>query len=124
MNLFILCAMIFCHILDDYTLQGWLADAKQKQWWKVNAPDPMYKYDYIMALIMHSLSWSFMIMLPIAIYFHFNVNVIFIVVFILNSIIHCIVDDLKANKHKVNLIQDQIIHLLQVLLTYIIFLIK
>ena len=124
MNLFILCAMIFCHILDDYTLQGWLADAKQKQWWKVNAPDPMYKNDYIMALIMHSLSWSFMIMLPIAIYSHFDVNVLFIIVFIFNFIIHCIVDDLKANRHKINLIQDQIVHLLQVLLTYIIFLIK
>lgn len=124
MNLFILCAMIFCHILDDYTLQGWLADAKQKQWWKVNAPDPMYKNDYIMALIMHSLSWSFMIMLPIAMYSHFDVNVLFIIVFMFNFIIHCIVDDLKANRHKINLIQDQIIHLLQVLLTYTIFLIK
>lgn len=116
--------MIFCHILDDYTLQGWLADAKQKQWWKVNAPDPMYKNDYIMALIMHSLSWSFMIMLPIAMYSHFDVNVLFIIVFMFNFIIHCIVDDLKANRHKINLIQDQIIHLLQVLLTYTIFLIK
>ena len=24
--------MIFCHVVDDYYLQGWLASAKQKKW--------------------------------------------------------------------------------------------
>ena len=28
----ILFTMIFCHIVDDYYLQGWLASAKQKTW--------------------------------------------------------------------------------------------
>ncbi len=46
-KLFILLCMIFFHILDDFHLQGWLANAKQKQWWKDNAPDNMYKYDYL-----------------------------------------------------------------------------
>ena len=68
---FIFIFMIFCHIIDDYTLQGWLANAKQKIWWFANAPDKLYKYDWIMALAMHSMSWSFMIMLPIAIYFNY-----------------------------------------------------
>lgn len=49
-----LLGMIFCHIVDDYYLQGWLASAKQKEWWSKNAPNPLYKYDYIMALFMHS----------------------------------------------------------------------
>lgn len=30
----ILFTMIFCHIVDDYYLQGWLASAKQKSWWE------------------------------------------------------------------------------------------
>ena len=46
----LLLAMLFCHIVDDYYLQGWLASAKQKSWWKKNAPDKLYKNDYIMAL--------------------------------------------------------------------------
>ena len=64
MKLFILFCMLFCHIVDDYYLQGWLASAKQKSWWKKNSPDKLYKYDYLMALFMHSFSWTFMVMLP------------------------------------------------------------
>lgn len=66
--LHIVLAMIFLHIVDDYYLQGWLASAKQKDWWKQNAPDELYKHDYIMALFMHSFSWAFMIMFVPSIY--------------------------------------------------------
>lgn len=52
----ILITMIFCHIVDDYYLQGWLASAKQRSWWEKNAPDNLYKHDYLMALFMHSFS--------------------------------------------------------------------
>lgn len=54
MALLVLTAMLFCHIIDDYVLQGWLATGKQKDWWKTNAPDKLYKYDYIMALAEHA----------------------------------------------------------------------
>lgn len=37
-SIFLLLLMIFCHIVDDYYLQGWLASAKQKKWWEENAP--------------------------------------------------------------------------------------
>ena len=50
-NLFILLSMIFLHIIDDYGLQGIMKDLKQKQWWQKNAPDQLYRYDYIVALI-------------------------------------------------------------------------
>ncbi len=47
-NFFVILLMIFCHIVDDYYLQGILAKMKQKMWWKENAPDNIhYKYDYI-----------------------------------------------------------------------------
>ena len=113
--------MIFCHIVDDYYLQGWLASAKQKKWWQENAPQKLYKYDYIVALIMHSMSWSFMIMLPIAMSMLFNIPTMFLIVFICNAIIHGVVDNLKANKLKINLITDQSIHLLQIVITAVIF---
>lgn len=121
MNLFIILAMIFCHIVDDYYLQGWLASAKQKKWWEENAPQKLYNHDYIMALIMHSMSWSFMIMLPIAISMSYNVSMLFVIVFILNAVIHALVDNLKANKLQISLITDQLIHLLQIFVTAIIF---
>ena len=120
-NLFIVLTMIFCHVVDDYYLQGWLASAKQKKWWQENAPQKLYKYDYIVALIMHSMSWSFMIMLPIAMSMLFNIPTMFLIVFICNAIIHGVVDNLKANKLKINLITDQSIHLLQIVITAVIF---
>lgn len=119
MSYFVLLAMVFCHIVDDYYLQGWLASAKQRKWWEENAPDKLYRYDYIVALIMHSMSWSFMIMLPIAISQSFNVTLWFFAAFIVNAVVHAVTDHTKANLLKINLIVDQSIHIVQILLTFI-----
>lgn len=122
----ILLSMIFCHIVDDYYLQGWLASAKQKSWWEKNAPDKLYKNDYIMALFMHSFSWIFMIMIPIIVYSlvsGIGLKEWLIIPYFANIAIHCIVDDLKANKMKINLMQDQITHLIQIIVTWIAFMI-
>lgn len=114
---FIFLLMIFCHIIDDYVLQGWLASAKQKEWWKKNAPDVLYEHDWSCALLMHSLSWSFAIMLPIAIVQGFYVEADFLYMFIINTAVHAFIDDLKANRHKINLWQDQILHIGQIIIT-------
>ena len=122
----ILLSMIFCHIVDDYYLQGWLASAKQKLWWEKNAPEKLYRNDYIMALFMHSFSWSFMIMAPIIAYLMnggIGLQEWLVIPYFVNMDIHCIVDDLKANKRKINLIQDQCIHLVQILATWLAFMI-
>lgn len=119
---FVILLMIFCHIVDDYYLQGWLASAKQKQYWQENAPQDLYKRDYIWALIMHSCSWAFMIMLPIAYINSFAVDVAFVIIFAMNVTIHAMIDDLKANKKKINLWEDQLIHILQIGLTALVLL--
>lgn len=122
----ILLAMIFCHIVDDYYLQGWLASAKQKSWREKNAHEKLYRNDYIMALFMHSFSWYFMIMIPIIVYLLISgigLQEWIVIPYFLNMAIHCIVDDLKANKRKINLIQDQCIHLIQILATWAAFMI-
>lgn len=119
--MFTLFAMIFCHIVDDYYLQGLLASMKQKSWWEQNASDKLYKYDYIMALTMHSLSWAFMIMLPLAIFNKFEVNVLYGILLTINACIHGIVDNLKANAKKINLITDQSIHIFQICVTFLIY---
>ena len=123
----LLLVMIFLHIVDDYYLQGWLASAKQKSYWEQNAPDELYKHDYIMALFMHSFSWTFMIMLVPAIYALIvaaNVNVVAIMItifFVCNLCLHMYTDDKKANKKKINLIQDQLVHLVQITSTWLYF---
>lgn len=123
MKIALLIFMIFAHITDDYYLQGWLASAKTKNWWEKNAPNKLYSKDYIMALFCHSLSWSIMIFLPILIYSLYNQIDLdwFYLVLPINLIIHAIIDDLKANKFKINLIIDQSIHFIQIFITWIIF---
>ena len=122
----LLLAMVFLHIVDDYYLQGWLASAKQKSWWEQNAPDKMYKSDYIMALFIHSFSWTFMIMIVPSIYTLIttsNIDIasfVIIPIFIINLYIHMITDDMKANMKKINLIQDQLTHLVQIAITWVI----
>lgn len=124
MNLiFVFLLMIFSHIVDDYYLQGWLSSAKQKKWWKINAPQELYKNDYIVALLMHSFSWSFMIMLPMALYNNLQVDFKYLCVLFLNVICHAFTDNLKANKNKINLIIDQTIHILQITLTFLVLMI-
>ena len=117
--------MLMAHIVDDYYLQGWLASAKQKKWWEKNAPDTLYEKDYLMALFCHAMSWSIMTFLPILIYSlipatNTNLGWFYLAVPI-NLVIHAVVDDLKANKFKINLIIDQIVHFTQILLTWWLF---
>lgn len=119
MEKMILLSMIFLHIVDDYYLQGWLASAKQKQWWKDNAPQPLYKYDYIWALLMHSFSWTFMVMLPLAYMQNFKLNTMFNFLFFMNLFIHAFTDNLKANVKMINLITDQLIHIVQIIITFV-----
>ena len=119
-------AMLFCHIVDDFCLQQFsLARLKQKQWWQENAPDSLYKLDYTVALVVHGLSWAIMISIPLIVYVFINNienGMTYIVIsIVINMFIHGIVDNLKANKHKINLQIDQLIHLLQVWLTFVIF---
>ena len=121
-RLFIIALMVFFHIVDDYYLQGVLASMKQRRWWEENYPQKLYKYDYIMALVTHAASWAFMIMLPIAAYMGFEPTNLFFVMMVVNSVVHALVDDLKANKYKINLIVDQSIHLAQIVITAVVLL--
>ena len=122
----LLIGMLFCHIVDDYYLQGWLASAKQKSWWEKNCPNPMYKNDYLIALIEHAFSWTCMIHFPIIVYtltYDIQVDVFITMSFFINWIIHSVTDNFKANLSKINLIQDQLIHIMQIFVTWMIFII-
>ena len=120
--------MILCHIIADYSLQGWLASAKQEDWWKKQEGyNDFYKNDYKMALFMHSFSWAFMIMLVPSVYTLItttninNASLAIALVFLTNLCIHMVVDNSKANLKKINLVQDQLNHLAQILITWVAF---
>ena len=117
--IFVLFLMLFCHIIDDYYLQGLLAQMKQKAWWDKQTENSLYKNDYKMALTIHSISWAFMIMLPLAAKLQFDCGLVYVYLLLGNATVHGIVDDLKANKLKINLVQDQMIHIIQVFVTWV-----
>ena len=114
---YIIYCMVFFHILDDYVLQDILANLKQKSWWEKNYPDKMYENDYLMALVTHAFSWTFNIMIPVVVCLKGNLPTQFYTCFAINMFIHAMVDDLKANRKKINLITDQTIHLIQIFVT-------
>ena len=123
-SILVLLTMIFLHIVADYNLQGWLASAKQKKYWEAETTKMgmsedekrMYKFDYIMALITHSFAWTFLFMLPLTSVF--GISELYCVLFGINLILHTFIDDLKANKFKINLVQDQLFHLVQIVITW------
>lgn len=125
MILFIFLCMLFCHIVDDYYLQGILAKMKQISWWREQTNNLLYKNDWLPALIAHGISWSFMIMLPCNIYLLLNkpdTIYYFSILFVVNACFHSKIDHEKCNRHTINLIVDQSLHLFQIFVTFIVFL--
>jgi hypothetical protein len=119
---FVIAAMVFMHVLDDYVLQApCLCNLKQKSFWEQNAPGEFYEFDYVMALIMHGFSWAFMVMLPIAIALSFNIGPSFLIMLIFNALFHAFIDDLKANQKLINLWGDQLCHMVQIGGTFLAF---
>jgi hypothetical protein len=121
----VLVGMIFMHLIADYSLQGCLANLKQRSYWeKYDTPDHKYEDDYKAALLCHSVEWSICIHIPLIIlsfidnipHKYASVLVLFIAV---NTMIHDIVDDMKANDKSINLRQDQAVHIGQIIITWV-----
>lgn len=116
--------MLLMHIIDDFVLQSFtLGRLKQKEKWSYLVREyGKFRYDYIMALSIHAMSWSIMILLPWMIFFKPNGEISSSIAFltITNAIIHAVTDDMKANRYKINLIVDQGIHFLQILYAFIV----
>ena len=123
--------MVFLHIFDDYVLQNALARLKQKSTWEEYVKEtPMYKNDYKMALFEHALEWTLVVHSPFMVYAYIhNMDgiekiAVLIISVVLHTTVHYITDDMKANAKKINLIQDQLIHFLQVILIFSLFFLK
>lgn len=117
-KLFVLACMFLIHFSYDFN-QGNVALMKQKSWWKKQKGyGPKYALDHIPALLAHSYIWSTLIMVPIYVYNWSAIAVESILAIPINTIIHAIIDDQKANRMSINLIQDQIAHVIQILVTF------
>lgn len=126
----LLMTMIFFHIIADFNIQGILAQMKQKSFYdqyryRVN----LYRYDHIVALLMHSFSWTFMIHIPGIMYLILmgkwsmfeNEWTVYLIFFTVHMIIHALTDHAKANWYLINLVMDQTIHILQIIIIWITF---
>ena len=133
-NLFWLCVLL--HLIADYTLQGCLANLKQREWWKdqiklyyqkhdganksyewKNRLIERYTGDYIAGLGCHALMWSIMTYLPLMLV---CTPTVYSIVVLANTVVHFVVDHLKANVHCINLRHDQLLHILQIVATIVV----
>ena len=102
---------------------SWLANGKQLLWWKreVGVDTEHWKRycnDYKCALLEHGLYWSLVTFLPL---FFMDLSDTTLALFVaVNALFHAWVDDLKANRFKINLIEDQILHFSQIAATVIV----
>lgn len=117
----VLILMLLAHFFADFHLQGILADMKQEQWWKQQDgynSKCKCKYDYLAALAIHSAEWTLWVMMsPLMLLPHLDLC-IFLLLAALNTVVHSLTDNSKANYKDINLVQDQIIHLAQIAFTY------
>ncbi len=124
-------SMIWLHIYDDYHTQGILAQFKQKKWWKENYPQDLYKHDWRIALYEHAFQWSFTTMLPLLVYSMwawketglYHGLIWWTGLLVINTKVHAEIDNEKANDLTISLFIDQILHILQIGFTIILFMI-
>lgn len=111
------------HIFADFHLQGCLADLKQRMWWKDNITQRgfghRYDHDYLAALTVHGLEWSIFVHIPAFIWMFCCETPlskgywILAASVLIQAVLHAVIDDMKCNRLKLNLVQDQILHVIQ-----------
>ena len=120
-KLVLFAVMLEAHILVDFHLQGILARMKQVDWWK-NQPgySEKYKDDWAIAMWLHAFEWTFAIMLPLSYIRGWDYTVWYHITFLVNMLIHACTDHAKANIGTISLVGDQTVHVLQILITLLI----
>lgn len=119
--------LVLFHIIADFNLQGLLAKWKQKKEWYlecsrsgIQEPEKSkYKYDWLICLIAHAFMWSVITYLPLlpAICYtpsKAEVTAMYVAIIITNTIVHAYIDHLKCNEFRLNLLGDQLLHILQI----------
>ena len=127
----VIAIMVFAHIIEDFHIQGILAKMKQRDWWydqyaevshkhpDADMSDIMDKYgsDFQVALIVHGFEWAFIVGIPLMLMYGLTLGG-FCAMMLMASI-HCMIDDQKCNAFRINLIIDQALHLVQIIIYYL-----
>jgi len=114
----LLLLMLLAHIVEDFHLQGKMADMKQKIWWLKQTDDPRYRYDYIPVLILHGIEWAVCVSIPVFFYTGFEPSAGYVLMACVMAAIHSIVDHMKCNELCINLVTDQAIHMVQIVVLF------
>ena len=111
--------MFLLHFFAAFNLQlgSGMDKFKQKKWWtdQIGKDDAerMKKYgkDYEAAMWCHGMYWSLVVCLPLLM----TGGIAYAVNALIHGFIHALIDHAKANRFSLNLIQDQLLHGMQIL---------
>lgn len=120
--LLMIISSIILHIIADFILQNnFMSTYKQKKNWEEYIKDQkQYKYDYIVVLLVHSFLWAFITYIPLLLYLGVARITAYIIMVIGQASVHAYIDNAKCNKLSLNLILDQLFHVLfQIIIPYI-----
>lgn len=121
-EVFIYC--VLAHYIADYILQTpFIAKFKCKESWEKEYPDKLYKNDYKVVLWTHSLCWSIVTFLPLYLMIALPAWK-YLIIIVFQAYAHYIVDDAKANERLISLKADQIIHLIQIFIIVLAYVIR
>ena len=118
----LLLLMILAHIVEDFHLQGKLAEMKQKAWWKSEAErhgidygGSIYTSDHVPVLLLHGAEWAICVTIPVMLYCGtILLPDWYCVAIIVMAMFHAAVDHMKCNLYLINLNADQAVHIAQV----------
>ena len=114
----LLLLMLLAHIVEDFHLQGRMADMKQKIWWLKQTDDPKYQHDYIPVLLLHGFEWAICVSIPVFFYTGFEPSMGYVFMACIMAILHSLVDHMKCNEMCINLVTDQAIHMVQIIVLF------
>lgn len=107
----VLLLMVAMHVIEDFHLQGRMADMKQRAWWS-QYPE-RYSRDWMPVILLHGMEWSVLVSLPLLLLTGLDAGWWFAAMVAVNGLVHAGVDHLKANSLRIDLIQDQTVHMVQ-----------
>lgn len=120
----VLILMILIHVIADFHLQGIMAQMKQKSWWTEQierAPEKdrkemreMYGHDHVPVLLLHGFEWTILVSLPILYLSDWTLPPIMWFFLFCMVAYHALFDHMKCNLDCINLVQDQFLHMLQI----------
>lgn len=113
--------MVLLHVIEDFHMQGIMASMKQKTFWQEYSK--MYANDWMPVILLHGMEWATMVALPCILASWFDVSAWFVLTVVAMGVAHAYVDHLKANSLRINLIQDQIVHIIQIEVMLIVYMV-